>query len=799
MEFDNCWGGAIFALTQFVINCISALIFSYAAIVLLTGWLESIWRRGTRLKYAVDNGDGSKVSLTVCVPTYLPGEKDVIMDTLEYIGTELRYGVPFTIIVPYNTDKEHEDAKTLEVEAKLKKLDGWVFENKNEIRVIKCDSAANGKAENMNRALEVAQGSHFVIYDADQHPDPKSLLVLGACMHIENRLGGAHCVSGSRYPRLTWFNPASYYLVLESVAHYYGWLPGCFTFTRLAYFTGSNAMWDTEALREGLRGFRTDLQGEDIDVSFRAHLQGYKIRYCPESRVSERAPRGLVAYFRQRLRRQIAWGEAWRENKSSLQREEIGFGLKIGLISMHVFSWVSRFCIACLISFLPVTIAFAVLEIGGRFTETQYFCRFEHTDIVDIVSLVAIGFIVLVFFFYFLVFDRLRRLFHLLIGFLLWPMFGWVALWKIFYAAHLLSSGQEGPRKPTLWGRRNSDSSDDSDGFDSDDSDSDDERGCCGRKRRKKQSIIIPPIKQGGLGGGGNIIPSPRAVAKKEKRGWFGNKSKKPQDEEEKPKKAGWFGRKKPEKHKARPEKSKPEKSKPEKSKPEKSKPEEPKATPEKKATEEKTGWFGRKKPEEKPDEKKEEKLGWFGRKQPTPDTKPIESEESEEEESEEEEEVRPMSGMLGQFMREAAEEEEKEEKKNKEKEKKKTKPPSSARKVEEMESDFEEEEEEEEEAGIGGMLGNFLKEAIAPPGQAKPDIVGMGGIPALGGFGNMLKEAAAPSGENEGIGGLLGNALKEAIAPPSPSKAKTKTKEAKKGGKKKKSHTVDDGMNPLE
>lgn len=46
----------------------------------------------------------------------------------------------------------------------------------------------------------------------------------------------------------------------------------------LGIFGGSNGMWKAEVLqRIRMDG---DMLTEDIDSSFRAHLQGYKVTYC---------------------------------------------------------------------------------------------------------------------------------------------------------------------------------------------------------------------------------------------------------------------------------------------------------------------------------------------------------------------------------------------------------------------------------------------------------------------------------------------------------------------------------------
>merc|ERR1719482_2550939 len=82
------------------------------------------------------------------------------------------------------------------LEDTLAKVDGTVYPNGRRLKVVKVEGSSS-KAENLNAALALVETENVVIYDADHHPDPHSLLVATASMVAHN----CSCVQGSTYLR----------------------------------------------------------------------------------------------------------------------------------------------------------------------------------------------------------------------------------------------------------------------------------------------------------------------------------------------------------------------------------------------------------------------------------------------------------------------------------------------------------------------------------------------------------------------------------------------------------------------
>jgi len=161
---------------------------------------------------------------------------------------------------------------------------------------------SRSKAENLNSALELVGTENVVIYDADHHADPDSLMIATRYM----RLHRCQCVQGSTYIR---YKPTLLARIIDAefFVIFFCFFPAIQFLTRVGIFGGSNALWKTEVLRA--YQFRTTVATEDVDLSTRVILGNVKIRFCPEARSGELPPASLRALWRQRLRWEIGWDQ----------------------------------------------------------------------------------------------------------------------------------------------------------------------------------------------------------------------------------------------------------------------------------------------------------------------------------------------------------------------------------------------------------------------------------------------------------------------------------------------------------
>ena len=128
--------------------------------------------------------------VTVLLPCYLPNEQVILRGTVAHIMEKIEYPSPFELILCYNTPKP------LAIEDELAEMDGKQYENGRTLRVLKVEGSRS-KAENLNMALDLVETENVVIYDADHHADPDSLMIASQYMKLHK----CACVQGSTYIR----------------------------------------------------------------------------------------------------------------------------------------------------------------------------------------------------------------------------------------------------------------------------------------------------------------------------------------------------------------------------------------------------------------------------------------------------------------------------------------------------------------------------------------------------------------------------------------------------------------------
>jgi len=270
--------------------------------------------------------DIGQQSLTVLLPCYLPNEHEIMWSTMAHIIDKIEYEYPFTLIVCYNTPRP------MDAEAELQAADGTVYESGRSLRVIKVEKSTS-KAENLNAALELVETENVIIYDADHHPDPQSLLIATAALEAH----GVQCMQGSTYLR-TRPNMLAAYINAEFFVTHFVFFPAMQFITGMGVFGGSNALWRTAALRS--YQFRADVQTEDIDLSTRALLGGkVRIRFEPRCRSGELPPSSFNALYRQRLRWALGWDQVTLQHLSSIASASLRCGQKLGLYYILPLRW----------------------------------------------------------------------------------------------------------------------------------------------------------------------------------------------------------------------------------------------------------------------------------------------------------------------------------------------------------------------------------------------------------------------------------------------------------------------------
>jgi cellulose synthase/poly-beta-1,6-N-acetylglucosamine synthase-like glycosyltransferase len=286
-------GQWVFFVLLCIIFVVNLTIIIPALIVVLRRRCRSTTKKVNRMRSIED-----KPSVDVIVPCYLPNECEIIEETIWHILQHVESPGALKLWLVYNTPKDMP-----ELEARLRALSDRVdLPHGRTLAVIRAESSRS-KAENINLVLPHLTANYTVIYDADHHPDPESLMLL-----IEKILRRkTACVQGSTYIRDLNSGILARIIDAEFFVTHFVYFPIMRLLTRNAVFCGSNGLWQTDILQG--TDFNPRMQTEDIDVSVRMLLERHSIDFCPEARSGELAPVSLQALFKQRLRWAIGWDE----------------------------------------------------------------------------------------------------------------------------------------------------------------------------------------------------------------------------------------------------------------------------------------------------------------------------------------------------------------------------------------------------------------------------------------------------------------------------------------------------------
>lgn len=237
-------------------------------------------------------------SVTVQLPIY--NEKIVIERLLKAI-TSLDYPRDqFEIqVLDDSTDQTAEMAREL--------VEGYQAQGFN-IQYLHREKREGFKAGNISRGLQVASGEFVAIFDADFIPPSDWLKRTVVCFSdpkigfVQTRLT-FHNRYQNTITRMASQVLESHYLI-EAVARSGNNL--------LLNFSGSAGIWRKEALVSS-GGWHTDTLAEDLDISIRAYLAGWKGIYLKDVTASSEVPFQIEIYKKQQFRWVKGTVQVWRK------------------------------------------------------------------------------------------------------------------------------------------------------------------------------------------------------------------------------------------------------------------------------------------------------------------------------------------------------------------------------------------------------------------------------------------------------------------------------------------------------
>ena len=238
--------------------------------------------------------DAELPMLDLLIVAYLPNEKDIVKDQVQYALDELAYPkTKIRVNLLYNTPKPMEPLET-ELHAMTKQY--------LELRVIKVPESKS-KADNLNHFLTLETDAEIIsIFDCDHFPhphnprwaaerfvgDPTIDIIQGRCV--------VYNTNESFYAKM---------IAIEFDKIYATSHPGRSRMFGFGLFCGSNGYWRAGVLRQ----IKMDesMLTEDIDSGLRAYAQNKKTIHDLNVISYEMTPNTFAAFCKQRLR----WAQGW--------------------------------------------------------------------------------------------------------------------------------------------------------------------------------------------------------------------------------------------------------------------------------------------------------------------------------------------------------------------------------------------------------------------------------------------------------------------------------------------------------
>lgn len=233
--------------------------------------------------------------IDIVIVAYLPNEKDIVKDQVNYALDEIVYPRDkLRINLVYNTPKSIEPLET-----ELQEMQ----QRNPALRVIKVLDSKS-KADNLNYFFTLETGADIIaIFDCDHFPHPHNARWAAERFLADSTVDivQGRCIVYNTKESLLTRLIAVEFDKIYAVSH-----PGRSRLFGFGLFCGSNGYWRADLLRKEI-GMHGQMLCEDIDSALRAYGRGKKAVHDMNVKSYEMAPTTFQAFWKQRMR----WAQGW--------------------------------------------------------------------------------------------------------------------------------------------------------------------------------------------------------------------------------------------------------------------------------------------------------------------------------------------------------------------------------------------------------------------------------------------------------------------------------------------------------
>ncbi len=214
-----------------------------------------------------------------------------------------------------------------------------------EIHHVRRDDRAGFKAGALAHGTEMARGEFLLVLDADFVPPPGLVRDLLPPMQDPD-VGMVQAAWDHLNRETSWLTTAQSYLL---DGHFLFEQGGRYASQRFFNFNGTAGLWRRACLEEA-GGWQSDTLTEDLDLSYRAQMVGWRFAYLDDVRVPAEIPETVTALEVQQRRWAQGGVQTGRKILPTLLRGEFALGVKVEAV-VHLMGHVAH----------PLTLALAIL------------------------------------------------------------------------------------------------------------------------------------------------------------------------------------------------------------------------------------------------------------------------------------------------------------------------------------------------------------------------------------------------------------------------------------------------------
>ena len=246
------------------------------------------WRHGGRPSPTLPVSRDHLPTVTVQLPLY--NEKHVAERLIDAVAAldYPRHRLQIQVL----DDSTDETSRLVEARAALHRERGL------DIQVLHRSRRTGFKAGALAQAMPQARGEFIAIFDADFRPHPDFLLRTVPHLLADPRLGMVQ----ARWSHLnTYYSPLTRVQALALDGHFVVEQTARSSSGLLLHFNGTAGVWRRVCI-ETSGGWRSDTLCEDLDLSYRAQIEGWRFLYLPDVEGPSELPPQVLAFKRQQAR-----------------------------------------------------------------------------------------------------------------------------------------------------------------------------------------------------------------------------------------------------------------------------------------------------------------------------------------------------------------------------------------------------------------------------------------------------------------------------------------------------------------